>query len=113
MVDFATETVIDVRGVTEKFHVTHDTVYRWFKRGLDHVKVGGKVVTTLQALNRFVYGAGGVQPVVAAAPLFIDRETADAIRDIRDRFGRNKGVKDGGANKEKVASESQVPDYRV
>ncbi len=104
MVDFATETVIDVRGVTEKFRVTHDTVYRWFKRGLEHAKIGGKVVTTLQALNRFVYGAGGTQPAATATPMFIDRETAAAIRDLRDRFGRNKeGVKDGSAKKEFVA----------
>jgi hypothetical protein len=94
MVDFATETVIDVRGVTQKFCVTHDTVYRWFKRGLEHSKVGGKVVTTLQALNRFGQQSNPVnqQP----APVFIDRETADAIKELRERFGRNREARRDG-----------------
>lgn len=99
MVDFATESVIDVRGVTTKFCVTHDTVYRWFKRGLEHAKLGGKVVTTLQALNRFANG--GSAPAVSATPVFIDRETAAAIRDLRDRFGRNKEASKDGITKKK------------
>lgn len=53
MVDFVRETVIDVDGVAEKFRVTTDTVYRWFKAGLESRKVGGKVYTTLEAIQRW------------------------------------------------------------
>lgn len=85
MVDFATEMPVDVREVTQRFKVTHDTVYRWFKRGLEHAKVGGKVVTSWQAFNRF--SRQSVSGRTAAAPVLIDKDTADALKELRDRFG--------------------------
>lgn len=85
MVDFATETPVDVREVTERFRVTHDTVYRWFKRGLEHAKVGGKVVTSWPAINRFSRQSQAAN--TDAAPVTIDRATAAALKELRERFG--------------------------
>ena len=91
MVDFATETPVDVRQLTERFRVTHDTVYRWFKRGLEHAHVGGKVVTTWQAVNRFSRQSDSTP---APPPVVIDRETAEAIKNLNARYGQ--GARNGG-----------------
>lgn len=83
MVDFARETVVDVRGVCERFRVTHDTVYRWFKRGLEFAKVGGKVVTSLEAINRFSRQGGSQATTVT--PVYLDRDTLAAIKSLKSR----------------------------
>ena len=43
MIDFVCETLIDVSGVAKKLNEA---------RGLEYVKVGGKVVTSLEAVQR-------------------------------------------------------------
>jgi hypothetical protein len=47
------ERLIDVAGVCQKFSVQPQTVYRWFKAGLEYGKWGGKALTSLEALQRF------------------------------------------------------------
>lgn len=84
MVDFTRETLVDVRGVTERLRVTHDTVYRWFRRGLEYAKVGGKVVTSMEAISRFSRQS---ESVAKASPAVIDREAANVIRELKERFG--------------------------
>jgi hypothetical protein len=58
MVDFAKEQVLSAKRVAKRLDVSHDTLRRWFTRGLDHVKIGGKVFTSLEALNRFAGSDG-------------------------------------------------------
>lgn len=102
MVDFATEVPVDVRAVTERFRVTHDTVYRWFKRGLEHAKVGGKVVTTWQAINRFSRQSDNT--LSPATPVFIDRETAAALRSLNQRLGIKEAEANSDGRKSKTAA---------
>lgn len=87
---------VSVRQLTERFGVTHDTVYRWFKRdGLEHAKAGGKVITTWPAVNRWLVQRGGTPPV--NQPVALDRETAEAIKNLNARFGQ--GSRNGGPKK--------------
>jgi transposase-like protein len=53
MVDFAKEQVIGAKRLAKRLDVSQDTLRRWFRQGLDHQKIGAKVFTTLEALNRF------------------------------------------------------------
>ena len=57
MVDLIRETPVDLKTVANRFNVTMKTVYAWMKgvhgRQLETVKVGGKRVTSLEAIQRF------------------------------------------------------------
>jgi transposase-like protein len=53
MIDLVRENTITVKGVAERYEVHPSTVYGWFKGGLEKIKVGGRVVTSLEALQRF------------------------------------------------------------
>jgi hypothetical protein len=82
VVDFTREKPIDVAGLAVMVNVNPITVRRWFKRGLEFCKLGGKVVTSLEALNRF-QRSGESQPMVQA--IVVDRETLAAIRSLRQQ----------------------------
>lgn len=53
MVQFAKEQVIGVQRLSKRLGVSTDTIRRWFRQGLERRKVGGKVFTSLEALDRF------------------------------------------------------------
>lgn len=78
------ETLIDVPAVAQRFCVSMRTVRRWFRSGLEYGKFGGRVLTSLEALDRF-QGRD---------------ERAEIIRDLKDRFGvvmeRSNGRKQAG-----------------
>jgi hypothetical protein len=80
VVDFAREKVIDVDSVANMLRVNEVTVRRWFKRGLEWCKLGGKVFTSLEALNRFQKD-GQSNPMVQA--VVVDHETLAALRSLR------------------------------
>lgn len=82
MVDFTREKPIDVQGLAILLSVNQVTVRRWFKRGLDWCKVGGKVVTSLEALNRFQRG-GDSSPMVQA--VVVDHETLAYLKSLKAR----------------------------
>jgi hypothetical protein len=82
VVDFARERVIDVDGVAEMCRVSDVTVRRWFKRGLEWCKLGGKVFTSLEALNRFQKD-GQSNPMIQA--VIVDSETLAALRSLRKK----------------------------
>lgn len=71
------ETLIDVPGVAQKFCVSTRTVYRWMRSGLEYGKWGGRVLTSLEALQRF--SQQGFD------------EDAAVLRDLRDRYGVDLG----------------------
>ena len=81
MVDFPRETIIDVPGVVERYRVTPDTVYRWFKRGLEYARIGGKLYTSLEAIQRFSRQSEPIRQT------FSDAESVRAIRELESRFG--------------------------
>ncbi len=100
MVDFTREKPIDVAALAVLVNVNPITIRRWFKRGLDFCKLGGKVVTSLEALNRFQQ-AGNERPMVQA--IVVDRDTLAALKSLKSRgivFGSEAG-RDG--NKAKAA----------
>jgi len=102
VVDFTREKPVDVEGVAAMCNVNPVTVRRWFKRGLDWCKLGGKVITTLEALNRFQSG-GDSQPMVQA--VIVDHETLAALKSLRQRgiiFG-SEAHKDGRSKKTAAA----------
>lgn len=84
MVDFARETVIDVRGACSHLRVTHDTVYRYFRIGLEFAKVGGKSYTSLEAISRFSRQS---DTIANATPAVVERQAANVIRELKERFG--------------------------
>lgn len=47
------ERLIDVAGVAQRCRVSMRTVYRWFDRGLESMRMGGVLLTSLEALQRF------------------------------------------------------------
>lgn len=100
MVDFAREQVIDVDGVASRLQVNQVTVRRWFKRGLEWCKLGGKVYTSWEAVNRFRRD-GNNSPMVQA--IVVDRETLAAIKSLRQQGFKigSEASTDGG--KAKVA----------
>ena len=82
MVDFTREKPIGVNALAVLVDVNPITVRRWFKRGLEFCKLGGKVVTSLEALNRF-QSRGEVAPAVQA--VIVDRETLAALKSLGRR----------------------------
>lgn len=102
MVDFTRETVIDVAGVAKMFRVNPVTVRRWFKRGLEWSRVGGKIVTTLEAINRF--SRAGLHSDQTITAVVVDQETLAAIQSLRARGFKigQEGSKDGRQTKERA-----------
>lgn len=82
VVDFVREKPIGVGDLANLVKVNPVTIRRWFKRGLDHAKLGGKVVTTLEALNRFQV-SGDPQP--ATQTIVVDRDTLAALQSLKSR----------------------------
>jgi hypothetical protein len=82
VVDFARETPIDVAAAAALVNVNPITVRRWFKRGLEFCKLGGKVLTSREALNRF-QKHGDSNPMVQA--IVVDSETLAAIKSLKAR----------------------------
>lgn len=85
MVDFAKENVIDVQRLAKRLDVSTDTIRRWFRQGLEKVKLGGRVYTSLEAVNRFS------QPVAVRE---VDPNLSQMFRELRER-GLAKDYKDG------------------
>lgn len=79
MVDFAKETVIDVQRLAKRLDVSADTVRRWMRQGLEKTKLGGRVYTSLEAVNRFS------QPTTIRNPAS-EQRVADSFRDLKE-FG--------------------------
>lgn len=63
--------------------VTHDTVYRWFRKGLEFAKVGGKVITSMEAISRFSRQSESI----VGTPALVEREAVNVIRELKERFG--------------------------
>ncbi len=82
MVDFTRERPIDVQALAVLVNVNQITIRRWFKRGLEFCKLGGKVVTSLEALNRFQRD-GQSSPMLQA--VVVDSETLAALKQLRSR----------------------------
>lgn len=104
VVDFTRETPIDVRTAAVLCMVNPVTIRRWFARGLEFCKLGGKVLTSREAINRFRQD-GGTAPVVQA--IVVDQETLAAIRRLKSHgiTFAPEGVRDGsGRAKAKAAS---------
>lgn len=83
MVDFTRETPIDVASLALRLNVHQATVRRWFKRGLEWARIGGRVVTSLEALQRFSkIGNADEQQITA---VIVDKETLAALKSLRAR----------------------------
>jgi hypothetical protein len=74
MVAFAREQVSPGRRLSKRLDVSQDTIRRWFDQGLEHVKIGAKVFTSLEALDRFA----GVVGELEAADMELAQENAVA-----------------------------------
>ena len=88
MIDLQTEQIVPIGQVPK--HLPHrpnlSTIYRWIGAGsLETVKLGGRVFTSLEALDRFAEHRGGKRnpPKSELAPQR-QREIADAERKLRD-----------------------------
>src|SRR5262245_19102635 len=77
MIDFAREQVIYVDALADRLGVSHVTVRRWFKRGLDYAKLGGVLYTSLEAVQRFSRQS---DPVPSAESVVVDQATLAELR---------------------------------
>lgn len=89
MVDFAKENVIDVQRLAQRLDVSPDTIRRWMRQGLEKVKLGGRVYTSLEAVNRF---SQPFKPTPA-----VDPHVSEMLRELKER-GLAKGITDGCRN---------------
>jgi DeoR/GlpR family transcriptional regulator of sugar metabolism len=76
MVTFAREQVISVKRLSKRLDVSQDTIRRWFDRGLEHVKIGAKPFTSLEALDRFAGTRDSQTAIDASAELAEEMEIA-------------------------------------
>src|SRR5262245_58029218 len=69
MIEFAREQIISVKRLAEKPEVSPETIRRWFRQGLEKKKIGKKVYTSLEALDRFtgVTPSGSAERLVRSA----------------------------------------------
>lgn len=51
--DLTCETPLQVSDVMKRFSVCRRTVENWFASGLEGMKLGGRVYTTVEAIQRF------------------------------------------------------------
>jgi hypothetical protein len=88
MVDFIKENPIPLKDVAARFHVCVKTVRDWAKgvggRKLATGKVGGKVYTTSESIQRFVNQTEVVEYVQPSAA---EREYQDDLRKPREGRG--------------------------
>ena len=88
VIDCQTEQVIPIAQVSK--HLPHrpnlSTVYRWIGAGsLETMKIGGRVFTSLEALDRFAEHRGGrPKPPKSEPTPQRQREIADAERKLRE-----------------------------
>jgi len=77
MIDLRRETPIDVEWIAERFKVSKRTVSKWFARGLERLKIGGRVYSSIEAVQRF-----------AAQCETTNAHKTEAIRkELRERWG--------------------------
>ena len=87
MIDLKAEQVIPLgqvpRHLPNRPHVS--TIYRWTTAGLETVKIGGRVFTSLEALDRFAEHRGGKRKPPETTPTpQRQREIDDAERTLRE-----------------------------
>lgn len=58
-----TETPVTIAEACNRFKVCRRTVENWFSAGLESYKLGGRVYTTVQALQRFASVAMPAKPL--------------------------------------------------
>lgn len=88
MVDFIHETPLSLKDVAARFGVTTKTVRQWIGgvrgRRLEAFRMGGKLLVTVEALQRF---AAVEEPVQYARPSAVARDNAETMRLLRERHG--------------------------
>lgn len=83
MIDFKREKPISISRVANRFGVHRRTVEGWFRRGLERAKLGGRVYTTLEAIDRFKTEGIPCQQNSQT------RELEAALKKLRERFNLN------------------------
>lgn len=53
MIDLKREKLLSVSSAAAMFGVSQSTIYAWFGAGLERVKIGGVVRTSVEAVERF------------------------------------------------------------
>ncbi len=88
MIDIQTEQVIPIGQVPKRLpyrpHIS--TIYRWIATGgLETVRLGGRVFTSIEAIERFAdHRNGRPKPPESTPTPQRQREIADAERELRD-----------------------------
>ena len=59
MVSFAKEQCMTTQRLARRIGVSHDTIRRWIREGLEKRKIRGKVFVSLEALDRFDPSSAG------------------------------------------------------
>lgn len=88
MVDFIHETPLSLKDVASRFGVTTKTVRQWIcgvrGRKLEAFRMGGKLLVTVEALQRF---AAVEESVQYTRPSAVARENEETMRLLRERHG--------------------------
>jgi hypothetical protein len=81
MIDLKRERPLSVVAAAQHFGVHRRTIEGWFRRGLERVKIGGRVYTSLEAVQRFSEPGCNVERQHDA------RAVGAAMKELRERFG--------------------------
>lgn len=82
MINIATENPMSVDDAATLCKVDPRTIHAWFDRGLERVKLGGRVYTSREALQRFSERCSPIDHVPS------DEEAgAEAARKLKAEFG--------------------------
>lgn len=83
MIDLTTENPITLSKICELFDVSRSTVDGWFKRGLRNDRVGGRVISSYEALNEFKRGRQPQETSASAS----HREAERACKEFEAQYG--------------------------
>jgi hypothetical protein len=53
MIDMNRERLLSINAAAQHLGVSRQTICNWFRRGLDRAKLGGRVFTSREAIQRF------------------------------------------------------------
>ena len=87
MVDVARERLIPINKAAITFDVSRRTIENWFEQGLDSVKLGRRVYTSLEAFERFAVHR---QPKTKRGDEPKNSDADEAAAELQRRYGKPK-----------------------
>lgn len=88
MIDLTIETPLTIIEVAALFKVHRRTVEAWFSRGLEKARVGGRVYTTREAIQRFAVIDGPLEmPLPKQRRRSSNARAKKALAELKQQLG--------------------------